>query len=149
MKRYAAAIAVALIYAGIRLAPAIHLPLLPVAPASPVAAPFADVAKAAGQLSAGDRAAIRDAYKVLGRAVREDPEADPVFVDSDAVRRAHRAALLVVWKGVLGNKTGEAPGLREALEGAVVARIGSDDIPMNPQLKADTAKAFEDIAASL
>jgi hypothetical protein len=149
VKRYAAAIAVAVVYAGIRLAPAIHLPLHPVAPVSPVAAPFADVAKAAGQLPAGERAAIRDAYKVLGRAVREDPEADPVFVDSDSVRRAHRAALLVVWKGVLGNKTGEAPGLREALEAAVVARIGSDDIPMNPQLKADTAKAFEDIAGSL
>jgi hypothetical protein len=142
--RIALALALTIAYVTYRAAP--HVPRSPLAPA---VAPFADIGKLAQQLNAEDKAALRDTYTVLARAVEADPAADPVFIDTDAVRRAHRAALLVVWKGVLGNKTGEVPGLKDALEGAVAARIGSDDIPMNPQLKADTAKAFTDVATSI
>jgi hypothetical protein len=145
--RLLACVVLALAYGAYRLAPSLSIPLPLAAPA--VAVPFEGVGKLAAGMSQGDRVAMREAYLILSRSVREDPAEDPVFIDTAAVRRAHRAALLTVWKGVLDNKTGEIPGLKEALEGAVNARIGSGDIPMNPSLKGETAKAFEDIAASV
>lgn len=119
-----------------------------IAPTPAVAVPFDGIAKAASSMTAADRSAMHEAYLILSRAVAADPSTDPTFTDTAAVRRAHRAALLVVWKGVLANKTGEVPGLREALESALNSRIGTADIPLNPALKADTAKALGDMAAS-
>lgn len=144
--RIVIALVVALVYGGIRLAP--HLKNVTPIPVVTVA-PFQDIAKLAASMSAGDRASMRDAYLTLGRAVAADPDEDPVFIDVAAVRRAHRAGLLVVWRGALDNKAGEIPGLREALEAALAARLGADDVPLNPTLRAETAKAFNDIAASL
>ena len=144
--RLLACIVLALAYGGYRLAPLI--PSLPI-PAPGVAVPFDEIAKLTARMNQDDRVAMREAYLILSRSVKEDPATDPVFIDTAAVRRAHRAVLLTVWKGVLSNQTGEIPGLKEALEGAVNARIGSGDIPMNPSLKGETSKAFEDIAASV
>ena len=59
------------------------------------------------------------------------------------------ASLLYVWAAVLGNRAGDVPGLREALEESLASRIGTDDVPLNPVLQDDTAKAFADLAASL
>lgn len=147
MTRFALIAAVALAYGAWRLAP--RLPSVIPAPPAPTSAPFQAVAELAARLNAEDRDALHKAYTTLSRAVAEDPAADPVFIDTAAVRRSHRAALLFVWKGVLSNKTGEVEGLKDALEQAVNSRIGNADIPVNPQLKADASKAFADIAASV
>jgi hypothetical protein len=136
----------AILYGAWRLAPHIDL-AVPQPPA--VSVPFESIGKLTSQLTAEDRAALSETYLVLSRAVAADPATDPVFLDTAAVRRAHRAALLVVWKGLLNNKTGEVPGLKDALEKAVNDRIGTSDIPMNPALRGDTAKAFSDVAASI
>jgi hypothetical protein len=106
------------------------------------------VAVAAAKMTASDRAAMSDAYGILSRSVAANPTLEPVFPDTAAVRRAHRAALLYVWAAVLQNKAGDVPGLREALEQAIASRIGTEDIPLNPELQKDTAKAFADLAAS-
>lgn len=143
-----AAIILAIGYAMFRLAPQLPAPVTPPTPA-PVVAPFSDLANIAQKLSREDRKALEDAYETLSRSVAADPPDDPVMVDTAAVRRAHRAALLFVWRGVLGNQAGEVAGLREALEAALDQRIGSEEVPMNPALRATTAKAFDDIAASL
>ncbi len=143
-----AALLLAIGYAMFRLAPSVPLPAPAPAPA-PVVAPFTDLAGIAQRLSREDRQALRDTYLVLSRSVASDPETDPVFIDTPAVRRAHRAALLVVWRGVLSNQAGEVAGLREALESALTERIGSEEVPLNPALRATTAKALDDIAASL
>lgn len=140
-------LAIALAYGAWRLAP--RLPSVIPAPPAPASAPFQAVAELSARLNSEDRDALKKTYTTLSRAVAEDPAADPVFIDTAAIRRSHRAALLFVWKGVLSNKTGEVDGLKDALEQAVNARIGSADIPLNPQLKADAAKAFADIAASV
>lgn len=142
-----AAIVLAIGYALFRLAPQ-TLPV-PLPGPAPVVAPFSDLAGIAQKLSKEDKQALRDAYATLSRAVASDPLTDPVMVDTAAVRRAHRAALLFVWRGVLSNQAGEVAGLREALEAALDQRIGSEEVPMNPTLRATTAKAFDDIAASL
>lgn len=142
------AILLAVGYAMFRAAPQLPIPVTP-APAPPVVVPFSDIATIAQRLSREDKAALRDAYATLSRAVEADPPSDPVMVDTSAVRRAHRAALLFVWRGVLSNQAGEVAGLREALEAALDQRIGSEEVPMNPALREAAAKAFGDIAASL
>lgn len=138
--------AAAICWAAMRFVPSI--PLSPPA-VTPAAAPFPELAASAAKLPKEERAALSDAYAVLSRAVAADPADDPVFIDTPAVRRAHRAAMLFVWKGVLANKTGEVPGLQAELEGAVAKRIGTDEVPMNPTLKAEAAKAFGDISLSV
>jgi hypothetical protein len=140
-------VVIALAYGAWRLAP--RLPSVVPAPTPPASAPFQAVAELSARLNAEDRDALKKTYSTLSKAVAADPASDPVFIDTAAVRRSHRAALLFVWKGVLSNKTGEVEGLKDALEQAVNARIGNADIPMNPQLKADAAKAFADIDASI
>lgn len=144
--RIAVCIALALAYSAWRLAPRLTLPM---PPAPSVAVPFEDIGRLTSRLPADDRVAMRESYLTIARSVAADPATDRVFEDTAAVRRAHRAALLFVWRGLLDNKAGEVTGLREALEAAVESRIGSGDIPMNPTLQADAAKAFEDIAASV
>ena len=111
--------------------------------------PFPEVTAKAAALTPQQRRDLSQTYAILGRSVAADPVEDRVFLDTAAVRRAHRAALLFVYKGVMQGATGAAPGLREALEGSLNARIGDGDIPMNPTLQAETSKAFADLAASL
>lgn len=145
MKRYLLAAVLGLAYAAYRVGvPALPAPLTPAAVAS-----FPDVAAVARKMRAEDRAALSDAYQIFSRSVAANPTLEPVFPDTAAVRRAHRAVLLYVWAAVLENKAGEVPGLREALEGAIAARIGTEDVPLNPELQAQTAKALADLAASI
>lgn len=145
MIRIAICICLALAYGAYRLWPAASAVV--VTPS--VAVPFEAIGSLSASIAADDKVALREAYLILSRSIAADPSSDPVFLDTAAVRRAHRAALLTVWAGVLANKAGEVPGLREALESAINARIGTADIPMNPTLKADASKAFADIAASI
>jgi hypothetical protein len=147
MKRILIALALAVAYAVFRFAP---IPSLPIpAPTPATATTFPEVTAAAKTMSAGDRSALAAAYLILSRSVEANPTIEPVFPDTAAVRRAHRAALLYVWAAVLGNKAGEVPGLREALESAIASRIGTEDIPLNPENQKEAAKAFADLAASL
>jgi len=147
MNRVLIALALAIVYAVFRFAPIPSLPIPTPTPASAVA--FPDVAAVAQKMSAGDRSALAAAYLILSRSVDANPTIEPVFPDTAAVRRAHRAALLYVWAAVLNNKAGEVPGLREALESAIASRIGTEDIPLNPENQKEAAKAFADLAASL
>ncbi len=125
----------------------VPLPAVPVI--VPVERPFPEVAAAAAGLTAGDRESLAQAYDILSRSVAANPKVEPVFVDTASIRKAHRAALLVVWRGVLDNKEGQVPGLRSALEGALQGRVGVEDVPLNPTLQEAAAKAFADLAASL
>lgn len=120
-----------------------------VRPVVPSAAPIKEVADVAAKMSREDRAAMSDAYSLFSKAVAADPADDSVFQDVAALRRAHRAILLSVWRGLLDNDPGKVPGMREAVEGAFDQRIGSDDVLLNPSLKQSAAKALADIAASL
>lgn len=146
MKRFAIIGVLGLAYLMFRVVGA--GPLTPT-PAPAPAAPFPEVAKVVAGMNAEDRVALADAYLILSRSVAANPTLEPVFPDTAAVRRAHRAALLYVWAAILQNKVGDVPGLREALEQSLASRIGTEDVPLNPALQADTAKAFADLASSL
>jgi len=131
----------AVAYAGYRYAPP--------QPAAPVVVPHPEVAGLAKQMTATDRAALRETYAILSRSIAANPETDPVFPDTASVRRAHRAALLAVWRGVLGNEPGKYAGLREGLEGYLTNALGDADVPLTPELQARVAKTFLNISDSL
>lgn len=114
----------------------------------PDVAPASDLVALARQMDRNDRTAMAEAYSILARSLSSDPENEPVFDNTAAVRAGHRAALLTVWRGVLGNKPGKYPGLREQLEGVLDKRIGLDDVPLNQGVRQEAVRAFQEIAAA-
>lgn len=115
----------------------------------PAVKPLSEVAAMGAKMTADDRAALSETYAILSRSIAANPPEEPVFPDTASVRRAHRAALLAVWKGAMGNDAGKYPGLRESLEGYLHNSLGMDDVPLNPELQARVVKTFSDISASL
>lgn len=113
------------------------------------AKPMAGLAAYARKMTAAERSGLSDGYAIIGRAIQANPADEPVFPDTASIRRAHRAALLVVWRGAFQNQPGKYPGLREALEGEVARGLGDADVPLNPALQEQAAQTFLDISASL
>ena len=148
MTRIVACIVVALLYFVLRGGIPIP-PVVPAPPTPPAVVPVQSLQQFVSRMSREDRDALSQAYAVLAKSVAANPEGEPVFATTGAVRAAHRAALLCVWKGVLGNEAGKYEGLREALEGVIAERLGDDDIPLNPTSQKNAVDAFNDIAATL
>lgn len=143
MTRLALCVALAVGWLVFRHAP---IPAI-VTPAAPAAVPIAELSAVAATVSKADRAALSETYLILSRSIAANPAVDPVFPDTAAVRRAHRAALLAVWKGVMGNDTGKYPGLKEALEGYLDKALGREEVILNPGLQETVAKTFSDMSA--
>lgn len=127
MTRLALCLALAIGWAAYRQG---GLPI-PKAPGAQVA----ELVTVAKGMSQADRSALEQTYAILARTIEANPAIDPVFSDTGSVRRAHRAALLAVWRGVLGNQPGKYPGLREALEGVLSKNLGDDDVALSPTLQ--------------
>lgn len=121
----------------------------PTRPTVPAVEPSSDLSAISRRMSEVDRRAMAHAYQILARSLAGDPDSEPVFDSTAAVRLAHRAALLFVWKGVLDNAADKYPGLREELEGALEKRIGMEDVPLNPTIRQEAVRAFQEIAAAL
>lgn len=119
-----------------------------VRPVTPAVAPVAEIHAVAQRMDREDRDALAEGYSLLSKAVGSDPVDDPVFIDTATLRRAHRAMLLFVWRVHLDNKPETVPGLKEAVEGAFSQRIGTNDVPLNPDTRQSAAKALADIASS-
>lgn len=117
-------------------------------PTPPAVAPSGSLIAIAQTMDKRDRSHMAEAYQILARSVAADPEAEPVFDTTQAVRLAHRAALLCVWRGVLGNEPDKYKGLGEKLEGVLEQRIGKEDVPLNPTTRQETVRAFQEIAAA-
>jgi hypothetical protein len=111
--------------------------------------PIAGLAAYARNMTAAERSGLSQSYAIVGRAIEGNPAEEPVFPDTASVRRAHRAALLMIWKGAFENEPGKYPGLREALEGEVARALGDADVPLNPTLQQQAAQTFLDISTSL
>jgi hypothetical protein len=114
----------------------------------PTSAPVQEVAAVAAKMTRSNRNDMADAYQTLSNALANDPADDPVFNDTAALRRAHRAMLLCVWRGLLDNDPGKVPGLKEAVERAFDQRVGEEEVLFNPNSKQLAAKSLADIAAS-
>jgi hypothetical protein len=123
-----------------------HQPAAPVAPETVV---VPSLAKYRSQMTTDDRTALAQCYDILAKSVAANPIDDPVIPSTAALNDVHRAALLFVWRGVLGNEPGKYEGLREELEGLVKDAIGEADVPLNPAVQRDAATLFGNIARSL
>ncbi|MFM8497883.1 MAG: hypothetical protein ACKOEM_20530 [Planctomycetia bacterium] len=121
----------------------------PAAPVAPAAVVVPALAKYRSQMSVEDRTALAQCYEILAKSVAANPVDDPVIPSVAALNDVHRAALLFVWRGVLGNQPGKYEGLREELEGLVKDAIGESDVPLNPAVQKDAATLFGNIALSL
>ena len=77
-------------------------------PVVPVAVPISQIGEVAKRMSAEDRSGLHDAYMMFSKAVAADPVEEPVFPDCAALRRAHRAMLLSVWRGGAGGRAGQS-----------------------------------------
>ena len=121
-------------------------PAVPVAP-EVVAVP--SLAKYRSKMTVDDRTALAQCYEILAKSVAANPVDDPVIPSVPALCDVHRAALLFVWRGVLGNEPGKYEGLREELEGLVKTAVGDADVPLNPAVQRDAATLFTNIARSL
>lgn len=121
---------------------------VPVIP-TPQVVPHASIASAAAGMSREDRQAMAEAYRMLSRSVAANPQDEPVFATTADVRRGHRAAMLCIWRGLLDNQPGSVPGLKDAIEAAMVEGVGSSDVPLNPTLQKQAADTFAAIADSI
>jgi hypothetical protein len=101
------------------------------------------------QMTAAERSAFSEAYSILSRAVAANPADEPVIETTAALVEVHRAAVLFVYKGVLGGETGKYPGLAGELEGLVRQAVGSADVPLNPAVQRAAADTFASISLSL
>jgi len=90
-----------------------HQPAGPVAPVAPDAVVVPSLAKYRSQMTVEDRTALAQCYEILAKSVAANPVDDPVIPSVAALNDVHRAALLFVWRGVLGNEPGKYEGLRE------------------------------------
>ncbi len=118
-------------------------------PPHPVAPLIPGVSEKFSYLSMSDRRALSETYAIIAKSVAANPVDEPVFTDIGDVRRAHRAALLSVWRGVLGNQPGKYPGLREGLESYVDQQVGSADVPLSPQVQQQAVDAFQKLSDAL
>lgn len=121
----------------------------PVAPVVPPAVAIPSLARFRSQMSTEDRTALSQCYGILSKSVAANPVDDPVIPTTAGLCDVHRAALLFVWRGVLGNQPGKYDGLREELDGLVANAIGEADVPLNPTVQRDAAALFDAISRSL
>lgn len=104
--------------------------------------PTDGLSKIAASMSSEDRDSVAQYYKTFGRAIAKDPEAEPVFATSADVRKAHRAGMLILWKGALGNESGKYPDLRQAIEDHLAENVGLDNKQLSPDEKQDVGESF-------
>lgn len=109
--------------------------------AQPKPAPSDKLGTITHVMAAPDKAALSEMYGILARSIEADPEAEPVFVDTAMLRRAHRGALLLVWKGVLNNPAAKYPELKDYLE-SEVGTLLADDVILNPELRKQAVAKF-------
>ena len=100
--------------------------------------------QAIGTLTPQQRKNLGEFYAGLARSLRADPQAEPVFASTTSVRAAHRAGLLVLWRGFLDANPN--PSLQSGIEGVLDETLGREQVPLNPTLRAKAADGFDKMA---
>ncbi len=112
---------------------------------SPVV-PVSGLQSTVNKMSSQERKAMAEFYSILSKSIAADPESEPVFTTKGAFRKAHRAGLLMLWKGLLDNEPGKYPTLREELEQFLADEIGLADTPMNQEDKQQVSNSLSKLS---
>lgn len=129
---------------GILNFPTVVVPAVPLADLTPAQT---RLFQAIQPLTAEEKSLLADFYTGFGRSVEADPPSEPVMPDTPALRRAHRAGVLFIWRGIAGNDAGKYPGLSDALEGVLTEAIGPQEVPINPAIRQSAVACFNKVAA--
>lgn len=135
---------------GLEFARAILAPIVNVSPGvdiNTLSPAFRELHSSLGAVTSADRQTLSTFYRGLGRAVAADPLAEPVLQTTETVRRAHRAGLLFVWRGLAGNQPDKYPGLSNALSAVLSEALGAGDVPLNPTIRKATEECFNKVGA--
>lgn len=122
-------------------------PTIPGVDVEKLTPPYAALRLELAALTPLELSSLGDFYTGLSRAVAADPASDPVMPTTASLRLAHRAGLLFVWRGGLGNQPDKYPSLRVGIEGVLTDAIGEADVPLNPAIKQSAAACFSKVAA--
>lgn len=107
--------------------------------------PTDGLSEIARQMTSEEREAVADFYGTFGRSLAGDPDSEPVFGSNADVRKAHRAGMLMLWKGALGNESGKYPELRKALEDFLAENVGLDNVNLSPERKDEMGQQFKNL----
>lgn len=129
---------------GILNFPTVVVPAVPPADLTPAQT---RLFQAIQPLTAEEKSLLADFYSGFSRSVEADPPSEPVMPDTPALRRAHRAGVLFIWRGMAGNDAGKYPGLSDALEGVLTEAIGTEEVPINPGIRQSAVACFDKVAA--
>ena len=128
-------------FIGNKLAVVVPTPVLPLGDLSE---PYKAFSVAVASLTPQQVAALQDYYSGLARALRSDPQGEPVLPTTTSVRTAHRAGLLFLWKGSLDSVSN--PSLQSSIEGVLDSLLGRESVPLNPSLRQKAADGFDKLA---
>lgn len=116
-------------------------PVFPQVDCSQTPDAFKPFCQALPTLTSQQRADLQVFYAGLAKALRADPQAEPVFTSTTSVRSAHRAGLLFVWRGFLD--AAPNPSLQSGIEGVLDSILGREQVPLNPSLRSQAADGFD------
>lgn len=149
--RIAAGIALALL-AVFGLPSKLTLPSLPrvavtvTEPSPEMKTKVAPVAEALRSASPVDRAVWASVWEKAAIIVAGDAVSPEIaFTDTRSLRQFTVLALDIAWRRLGGNKAGKYTGLREAVESALGETVGSEVVPVTP----DVRRAYSDAARAV
>jgi len=133
----------------------IPLPAFPATvPAVTVEAPSAafqelvgPIGRALGNLPAADRALWASVWSKAARVVETPGTGETqIFADTPALRLFTVVALDVAWRRIGGHAPGSITGLKQAVETAMGTALGTDGVPVTPEVRARYAELARAIA---
>ena len=132
--------------------PAIKLPSLPAVavtvtePSPEMKAKAEPIAEALRNASPVDRALWASVWEKAAIIVSADAVSPEIaFTDTRSLRQFTVLALDIAWRRLGGNKPGKYSGLRESVESVLAETVGTEVVPVTPEMRrayADAARAI-------
>ena len=115
-------------------------------PSPEMKAKVAGVAEALRSASPVDRAVWASVWEKASIVVSGDAVSPEIaFTDTRSLRQFTVLALDIAWRRLGGNKAGKYTGLREAVESVLGETVGSEVVPVTP----DVRRAYSDAARAV
>lgn len=134
--------------------PSLPSPNVPVVPQIVVPEPSAEMQRLVGPISASLGSLdpfSRDVWaatwmKASVVASSEVASSVPVLTDTPALRQFTMICIDIAWRRIEGHRPGSISGLREAVESAMKASLGLDEVPLTPHILSKYVEVAQAIA---